>query len=94
MITVFKYPLEPIDSQILDLPVGAKILTAQLQYGQLCLWCEIDTTQPVFPRIFRIYGTGHAIILPDVGSGLKYIATAQDLNGVLVWHVYEVILSP
>jgi hypothetical protein len=85
MRTVFKYPLASIE-QTVALPSGARILCVQAQSGALCLWALVDTDNPTVDRTFRVYGTGHA--LPsDFGS--RYIGTVQQMNGALVWHVFE-----
>jgi hypothetical protein len=35
---VYKYDLKVIDQQIIEMPVGANLLTVQLQHGNLKLW--------------------------------------------------------
>jgi hypothetical protein len=80
---IFKYELIIGDRVTVPMPQGAKVLTAQSQRGELCLWAEVDPNAPPVDRCFRIVGTGHRFD-PD---GLRYVATVQ--SGLLVWHVYE-----
>ena len=81
MKTVYKYRLGDI-----QLPVGAKVLTAGVQGGEFYLWAEVDTDQPLEERHFVVYGTGWEI----TDSNRCYIATL--FEGAFVWHVYEVLL--
>ena len=64
------------------MPLGAKILTLQLQDETPCFWAEVDTDASTEQRLFRILGTGHP--LPE---GLTYLGTFQ--LPPFVWHVYE-----
>jgi hypothetical protein len=83
--TIYKYPLAITDQQTIEMPAGADILTAQFQYGTLCLWATVDTDNQLTPRHIRIIGTGNPI--PD--HTLAFIGTAQMPTASLVWHVFE-----
>lgn len=85
--SIFKYTLSGTDDQVIFMPVGAVILTAQEQGGQIQLWAIVqsDSTTPNQGRVFRIYGTGHP--LPDDPG--QYIATVQLHEGSLVLHIFE-----
>ena len=62
MITVFKYPIVIDDYQVLKLPMGAKILSAEKINGLVFLWAMVDTDQPdVQARVLRLAGTGHPL---------------------------------
>jgi hypothetical protein len=82
--TIHKYPLSLDQWQRVTMPVGAKILTAQIQGTRLCVWAEVETTAPTDDRFFFIAGTGHP--LPFGPDDLEYNSTVQDFG--LVWHVY------
>ena len=79
MKTVYKYPVGEI-----QLPKGAKILTAKRQNDKVVLWAEVDTEQVLEHRTIHVYGTGH--LIPDNAC---YISTVID--GIFVWHIYEVV---
>ena len=81
MKTVYKYK---IGSGELQLPYGAKVLTAAMQGNEICLWAEVDDEAVPEHRTFYVYGTGH--IVPEDSC---YVATVFD--GAFVWHVYEVV---
>lgn len=83
---IYKYPLELVDQQTVHLPYGYRILTAQLQNGNLQLWALIDPIENLsIPVSIGIYGTGNPIN-EDPG---KYISTVQLYDGGLVFHVFE-----
>ena len=83
MKTIYKYKLLLDDVQTVEMPVGANILSAQMQNGELCLWAEVDDEKPTEYRSIWIYGTGH--LMDD--ALVRYISTVQDRS--FVWHVYE-----
>lgn len=84
--TIWKFNLPIADRSMVKMPAAAKVLTAQMQRGDLCLWVDCEPSEPSEIRHFAVYGTGNP--LPnDIGYSDTYIATAQD--GALVWHVYE-----
>jgi len=85
MISVWKFNLQAIDKQEIQIPVGAELLTVQLQNGEPCLWARVDTDQLVETRQIEIHGTGHE--LPDTTR--KYIGTYQMANDTLIFHVFE-----
>lgn len=97
MRTIHKQRLNLLEAQVLQLPKGAKILTAQMQpfaismgtayeHENLQIWYECEPAQELEPRAFVILGTGHP--MPDTHR-LSYIATVQ--VGSLVLHIYEVL---
>ena len=86
MRRIYKYELEVTDVQQVDIPMGAIILSAQNQNGQVCVWALVDPTHPPLSRTFRIYGTGNPC---DVTLGKStFIDTVQTMGGRLVWHVF------
>lgn len=83
MRNVWKYTLLP--ECTLEMPRGAQLLSVHVQGDDICLWALVDSSQPLTPRHFVIFGTGHAI--HDVE--LTYIGTVMMLGGALVFHVFE-----
>ena len=68
------------------MPVGAKVLTAQMQGGVVTLWADVDPDAQQEERHFRVFGTGWNMPR-EMGYSDVYIGTVQD--GDFVWHVYE-----
>lgn len=87
MKTIHKARLSLALAQVLDLPVGAKILTVQDQAGELTVWYECYPDRALAPKTIVLVGTGHG--LPDTHV-LRYINTVQ--QGTFVWHFYEAVL--
>lgn len=84
--TVYKYPLEIEDEQVVLLPTGARILTVQQQNNNIFLWALVNPTSTNAQAFtIRIHGTGHAISDSDE---LEYINTVQLYGGKLLFHVF------
>lgn len=83
MKTIYKYPLEITDRQIIYLPKEAIVLDVQAQKDRFVLWALIDTTKPISQTVIEIYGTGQ--LCQAVG---KYLKTVQTLNDTFVGHVF------
>lgn len=83
MNKIFKYKLTG-SVTIIEMPQEATILTAQYQFGELCLWAIVNTASPVENKCFEIFGTGEPLDLP---AEAPYIGTVQ--RDGLVWHVFE-----
>jgi pyrroline-5-carboxylate reductase len=72
------------DRQAVFIPVSAKVLTAQIQAGNICIWYLFDDTKLHVNRFFSVFGTGMEI----EEKKFDYVATVQQ-DG-FVWHVFEV----
>lgn len=85
MQVIWKYPIQVTDAQIIMMPKGAEILSANNQGGNLCIWAKVSQQAgvPLEARKIRIYGTGHP---HDIISG-RFINTV--LIAFYVWHVFE-----
>lgn len=88
---IYKYELYVATSQEVRMPVGATILTLQLQNKEPCIWATVPHTpynnhglEVVYEnRRFITVGTGH--IFDE--TNLIYIGTYQ--QGFFVGHVFE-----
>ena len=87
MRTVWKFELKVSDDiQKFEMPSNAKILHVAMQGRTPCLWVEIDKSEEMEERRFKIYGTGYSI-----KRGYDdYRGTCVDDALSLVWHIYEV----
>ena len=87
---IYKWSLQDTALQTLILPLGAQILTVQMQNDHPQLWalCEDQAvlTQPGQIRTIAIYETGSS--LPDNPGA--YIGTFQMQQGAVVCHVFAV----
>lgn len=85
MKTVFKYALKLTgELQALSIPKAADVNLVGVQREQICLWMQVDTSQPIETRHFAVYGTG----CPLPPSDCEFIGSV--VAEPFVWHVYEV----
>lgn len=84
MMTIWKFPLKPVDRQVVEIPSGAQILAVQMQHGVPCFWALVRDDEERKKLGILIYGTGHRIEGP---LGV-YLGTFQMDNGKLVFHVF------
>lgn len=92
---IWKYPISlEILSQTseidLDMPIGARVISAQNQGNDLCLWAIVDPKAEKQVRRFCVYGTGHPVFAfkhPVIKSA-DFIATVQFPEYGLVLHVF------
>lgn len=91
MYSVWKYPLDFATGIRLNMPVGAKILDAQMQDDKITLWALVNTSNDVEKRSFAIVGTGWDLDEEFLSKGPVYIATVQ--KGAYVWHIFEFLLT-
>jgi len=59
MRKIFKYQIPIQDEFELELPVGARILSFQIQYEEPVIWAIVDPDAEKEKRYFNLYGTGH-----------------------------------
>jgi hypothetical protein len=83
--TIWKYPLELTDEQTVKMPLGAQILSVQVQRGHVCLWALCNELAPQTDRRIFIHGTGHIVSAKNP----KFLGTVQLEAGALVFHVFE-----
>ncbi len=83
MKQIWKYRVPLNENPVINMQVGAKVLSFQEQHGELCLWAVVDPKANVEPRKFKLVGIGHPFD-PDA----KYIGTTQ--LGAFVWHLFEI----
>lgn len=83
---IWKYALEIVDEQTINVPVGTEFLSAQPQFGVLCVWARVNPkeTKSVNAKI-TIVGTGHEL---DFNDGMKFLGTIQLVDGNFVGHVF------
>mgnify|MGYP001617055388 CR=1 FL=1 len=69
----------------LNMPLGAEVLSTQVQNGQPVLWAKVDTGAPIVERRFAVRGTGHQL----TGDEGNFVGTFQFPNLSLVYHLFE-----
>lgn len=84
-MTIWKFKLDITDTQELVMPEGAIFLSAAEQFGEICLWAQVDERRPLSKRRVHVYGTGN----PMTTIPTRFLATVVTRGGHLVWHVFE-----
>lgn len=84
---VWKYPLEIVDRQEVDVPAGSTPLSVVLQYGQPVLYVLADPYEPnISVRKILISGTG----VNRMGlEAEKFLGTVVLAGGNLVFHAFD-----
>ena len=85
MSKIFKYKLLNNLRQDVEMPIRSEILSVQFQQDQLYLWAKVNPDNQPEIRKIVIVGTGFEFD----SSNLTYIATIQEAEGLLIWHVFE-----
>lgn len=83
-MNIWKYDIAGVPGvTVLNMPRGARLLTAQLQHGKLQLWAMADPDAPNAQRTINVFGTGPTFATtPGV-----FLATFQ--KGPFAWHVFD-----
>jgi hypothetical protein len=83
-MTIWKFPLEVIDLQVIRAPRGATPLKVMVQGGIPCLWMLVSPEAREIDIPVAIYGTGH----PLRKCARKYVDSFMIDGGSLVFHVF------
>lgn len=86
MKTIWKFPLEVTDEQVVTVPMISKFLCVQVQNERPCLWALVDPKSRMIGVQVCVYGTGNPV--PDNPG--NYVGTFQLADGALVFHVFSV----
>jgi hypothetical protein len=99
MRSIYKYSITSAEYGVIEGPI-VKLLTAEVQHGDVVVWAEVDTSKP--NRKFQIIpvGTGWPLDATHNKASVldthTYINTVQMAGGSLVLHIYaaEIISTP
>lgn len=84
---IWKWTLQIADTQQVQMPRGAQLLSVQMQGGAPQLWALVNEKAPTEPRTFATYGTGNP--MPELLDYGRFVSTYQLHSGSLVFHVFE-----
>ena len=82
---IFKYQLSEEETQEIEMPEGAEILSMQVQHGTPCIWAKVDREKRTVKRRFIIVGTGWIVPV----EATKFVGTFQLSGGAYVFHLFE-----
>lgn len=87
---IYKFPLEVVDFQEVQMPQDSEILCVQTQNNKPCIWAKVDVEKVDVVKKLCIYGTGQKVNYLEQKES-RYIGTFQLMNGDFVMHLFEVI---
>lgn len=87
MSRIWKYELMLDNGDVchVEIPQGARILSAGIQGETFVVWALVDPEQSKVPHRFAVHGTGHPI--SDEVAPARYLNVV--LTGPLVFHVFD-----
>ena len=87
MKTIYKYKLEIVDKQTIELPQYAEILCVGTQLGNIYLWALVNTEATLNEmRDIEVLGTGNPVY-ENAESDRHYLGTC--FVNHFVWHIFE-----
>lgn len=89
--SIWKYSVSANDVFVLNMPVGATVLSVAVQGVDVNLWAEVDPSNQSAQRRFRLAGTGHPI---PADEPRRFIGTFLSQGGALVFHLFEILDGP
>ena len=81
----FHFPKNGFGVHEIDMPIGSKIISCQLQSVFFTIWAIVHENNIYEKRVFEVVGTGQPF--EDSRFERVFIATIQ--AGVMVFHVFE-----
>lgn len=85
MKTIHKYRVPWVGQVEVEMPVGARPLTVQMQDSQITMWALVDAQMPL--GVAKVYVAGTGFLLPDATFSDDYVGTVQATDD-LVLHVF------
>ncbi len=91
--TIYKYPIKAQNAQKVTMPIGAEILSVQVQNNEPFLYALVNPDNQSEERFVRTYPTGGNVPV-EMGLELKYIGTfilndPSHTTGTFVGHLFE-----
>lgn len=83
--SIWKFPIETRDKQIINVSAGAEFLSVQIQHGKPCIWAKVNPENTTVRTNVVIIGTGKSA---NASDKLQFIGTYQLSDGNFVGHVF------
>lgn len=87
MITVHKFTLDCILVQYVEMPAGARVIAADNQDEELCVWAIVDTDRKPEKRVFYCMETGADASVAALQTSM-FVGTVLFDEGAYVVHVF------
>jgi hypothetical protein len=87
--TIWKFPVSVRGGvvEVLNIPTGARPLSAALQDDAICLWALVDPSANKEDRRVLVVGTGWMEFSKTLDY-FDFVDTVLDLRRGLVWHIF------
>lgn len=85
MRAIWKFNLQMLQTQVVEMPDRAELLSVRVQHDELMVWALVDPEARKVERPFMLYATGEP--LPDGPMGV-FVGTVMFQGGDYVFHVY------
>jgi hypothetical protein len=83
MKTIYKYPIEIVASQEVEMPISAEVIHAGLDpQGAPCVWATVRTDNKMEAFTIYIVGTGQSIPI----MARRHVGSFN--QALFVWHVF------
>ena len=83
---VWKFPLEQVPAQVIEIPAGSELLSIEVQNGIPCIYALVDPKEKNKKLIWiDVVGTGDQIVIE---SGMRFMKTVMLHNGDAVFHIF------
>lgn len=87
MQKIFKYILNLVDNQVVDIFLPATLLSVEEQRGDIVLYAIVDDeSNATIPIDIAIIGTGN--VIRQNLSAYRFMGTVKLMNGGLMFHVF------
>jgi hypothetical protein len=92
MKTIYKYEIPaPMPLAVVQMPLGARILSVQMQHDKPVAWAIVDTCESkLVNRTFVLVNTGADISGSANLESAEFLTTLQFFGGDIVKHLFEV----
>jgi len=87
-VTIWKYPLHPLDEQVITGPALEPLSVGHDPDGQLCIWGRVTDRGVPQHYTVNIVGTGNAC---DHQTADQFLGSVTD--GPFVWHVFVALIE-
>ena len=89
MKQIFKYTLNPTDTQDITMPEDAEVLSVAEQRDKIVVYALVDPKAATGLKRFKVVGTGHPMD-NDALDAYDFISTVKLMGGQLMFHVFKI----
>ncbi len=84
--TIWKFVLEDAGEQQIEMPKGARVLSAEEQHDKIVLYALVDPLAEKEARTVWTFGTGHRV--HDRAAHAQFVGTVKMEGGLWMFHIF------